>query len=226
MRVGGIVAVVCLLAAPVMAGPVLYEFDVVAGVIDLNIEGVGSTSSGMGGTFGIIIYQSDCHIGESDTFIVDGSFLYNTDPTLLVLAGIATANIQAMSARIMDFASEVGHIPPGGGPIVIGTDAYLEATVLISGAFTTTFSTATWAGVPLPVSVAISTSGERSDIVTAMIGIWFPYEIGIPEFGTTLTLDLIVSVIGTAHVVPDPALGGLTALGLGGAGAWLRRRRS
>ena len=205
MRVGGILAIVCLLAAPAMAGPVLYEFDIEGGIIWLNIEGVGSTGSPMDGTFGIIIYQSDCHIGDSDTFIMDGSYIYNTDPTLLVLAGIATANIKAMSARIMDFASEVGHIPPGGGPIVIGTDAYLEATVLISGAFTTTFSTATWAGVPLPVSVGISTSGERSDIVTASIGIWFPYEIGIPDFGVTITLDLIVQVVGTAHVVPDPA---------------------
>jgi hypothetical protein len=209
-----------------MAGPVLYEFDVVGGAMWLNIEGVGSTYTGMAGTFGIIIYQSDCHIGESDTFIVDGSWIANTDPTKLVLAGIATANIRAMSARIMDFAPEVGHIPPGGGPTMVMTDAYMEATVLVSGAFTTTFTTATWAGIPLPLTVYISTSGERSDIVTAEIGIVFPYEIGVSEIGITLTLDLIVTVVGTAHVVPDPALGGLTALGLGGAGAWLRRRRS
>jgi hypothetical protein len=209
-----------------MAGPVFYEFDVLDGVIWLNIEGVGSTGSPMDGTFGIIIYQTDCHIGESDTFILDGSWMANTDPTKLVLAGIATANIKAMSARIMDFAPEVGHIPPGGGPIILPTDAYMEATVLVSGAFTTTFTTLTWAGIPLPVSVYISTSGERSDIVTAMVGVVFPYEIGVSEIGITLTLDLIVTVVGTAHVVPDPALGGLTALGLGGAGAWLRRRRS
>ena len=51
------------------------------------------------------------------------------------------------------------------------------------------------------------------------------YAVGIPDISMTITLDLIFSVEGTAHVVPDPALGGLTALGLGGAGAWLRRRR-
>ena len=65
----------------------------------------------------------------------------------------------------------------------------------------------------------------RSDVMAANIGLSFPYEIGIAELSITLTLDLIVDVTGTAHVVPDPALGGLTALGLGGAGAWLRRRR-
>jgi hypothetical protein len=208
-----------------MAGPIDYTFDIVGGNIWLNIEGVGSTGSGMDGQFGITIYQSDCHIGESDTFVLGASGIYNTDPTALVLAGLATANIQAMSARIMDFAMDPAHIAPGGIQLV-ETDSFLEATVLVSGAFTTTFTTATWAGVLLPVEVGIATSVERSDIVTASIGIVFPYEIGIPDIGLTLTLDLIVSVVGTAHVVPDPALGGLTALGLGGAGAWLRRRRS
>jgi MYXO-CTERM domain-containing protein len=74
--------------------------------------------------------------------------------------------------------------------------------------------------------VAITTSANVSDIATASIAINFPYEIGIADISITLTLDLIVNVTGTAHVAPDPALGGLTALGLGGAGAWLRRRRS
>jgi len=226
MRVGGIVAVVCLLAAPVMAGPVAYEFDVAYGNIFLNIEDVGSTYSGMTGSFGMVIYQSDCHIGESDTFILDGSGLYNTGHMQLSLLGLATANVLNASARILDFAQpDPGHIGPGGVGVVL-TDAYLAATVLVSGAFTTTFTTNTWAGILLPVTVGITTSVERSDIAEASIGIIFPYEVGIPDLGFTLTLDLIIQVVGTAHVVPDPALGGLTVLGLGGAGAWLRRRRS
>jgi hypothetical protein len=214
-----------------MAGPVLYEFDVQAGSIFLNIEGVGSTYSGMDGSFGIIIYQTDAHIGDSDTFVLDGledplnPGLYNTNPMALSLLGLATATILNSSARILDFASEVGHIAPGGAPVVIGTDAYLEATVLVSGAFTTTFTTATWAGTLLPVTVSISTSAYETDVVEAYLGIIVPYEVGISDLGFTLTLDLIIQVVGTAHVVPDPALGGLTALGLGGAGAWLRRRR-
>jgi hypothetical protein len=225
MRVGGIVAVVCLLAAPVMAGPVDYDFDVVAGSIFLNIEGVGSTGSGMNGSFGITIYQSDCHIGESDTFILSGSYLYNTDWVRLSIAGLATANVLPASALVLDFMQpDPTHIGPGGLGIAM-SDAYIEATVLVTGAFTTTFTTATSAGFLLPVEVGFITSAMRSDIIEAMLGISIPYEVGIPDLGMTLTLDLIVQVMGTAHVVPDPALGGLTALGLGGAGAWLRRRR-
>jgi hypothetical protein len=209
-----------------MARPIFYEFDVTGGEFIFQIIGAGSTSSAMEGTFGITIYQSDCHISVSDTFLLGPSNIGNADQFALVLAGLATANIKGMSARVMDFVQvEPGHVTYY-EPIVVGADSYFEATVLVSGAFTTTFTTATWAGVPLPVTVEISPSGCISEVVTASIGVTFPYEIGISEIGTTLTLDMIVSVIGTAHVVPDPALGGITALGLGGAGAWLRRRRS
>jgi hypothetical protein len=209
-----------------MASPVVYEFDVVAGSLFLNIEGVGSTGSGMNGTFSMTLYQSDGHIGESDTFVLGDAFLFNTGTTALNLLGLATATVQVGSARFLEFIQpDPAHIGPGGVAAVM-TDAYLEATVLVTGAFTTTFDTSTQAGMLLPLDVMITTSGRESDIVTASIAINFPYEIGIPDLGFTLTLDLIVNVTGTAHVVPDPALGGLTALGLGGAGAWLRRRRS
>jgi MYXO-CTERM domain-containing protein len=207
-----------------MAGPVLYDFDVVGGGIILQIVGAGSTVSGMDGTFSALIYQSNCHIGESDTFILDGAFLTNTDTAGLGIAGLATAWVLPGSARFLDFIQpDPAHIGPGGHAVVM-TDAYMEATVLVTGAFTTTFSTATTAGTLVPVSMIFITSGLRSDIVEATLGIYFPYSVGISDLGMTITLDLIVSVTGTAHVVPDPALGGLTALGLGGAAAWLRRR--
>jgi MYXO-CTERM domain-containing protein len=209
-----------------MASPVVYDFDVTAGSISLQIIGQGSTNTSMGGTFGITIYQSDAHIGESDTFVLGVSGLTNTGTAALNLLGLATATLLPGGARVLEFIQpDPGHIGPGGVAHIM-TDAYLEATVLITGAFTTTFDTSTQAGILLPVDVGITTSVMESDIVTATIGISFPYAVGIPDFNTTITLDLIVQVTGTAHVVPDPALGGLTALGLGGAGAWLRRRRS
>jgi hypothetical protein len=224
MRLIGVLGVLCFAAAPVLGGPVAYTFDVVAGGVDLN-SSIGSTSSGMDGTFAVTIYQSDCHIGESDTFILENAYLYNTDTLQLVLAGVATASLHMNSARFMDFApAEPGHIGPG-GQSVVPTDVYVEVTAIVTGAFNTTFDTATWAGTLLPFDVGITTSVERSDVVTASLALFFPYEIGIPDISQTITLDLIVDVVGTAHVVPDPALGGLTALGLGGAGAWLRRRR-
>jgi hypothetical protein len=217
----------CFAAAPVMAGPVTYTFDVVYGGLIIDLIGVGSTGSGLAGTFAITIYQTDCHIGESDAFIVEDAFLYNTDAVKLGIGGIATANVAEISARFVDFMPDpvVGHIPPG-GMVPVPTDVAVEVTAIVTGAFVTTFQTATSAGMPLPLELWFMTSVERSDIIE--VGILFAYgwEIGIPDIAMTITLDLIVDAIGTAHVVPDPALGGLTALGLGGAGAWLRRRRT
>jgi hypothetical protein len=205
---------------------VYYEFDVVAGTIDLSIEGVGSTGSGMDGAFGIIVYQSDGHIGESDTFIMESAGLYNSGHIALGIGGLVTAHILPGSAWILDFIQPVpGHIGPGG----VGhadVDGVLNVTVFVSGAFVTTFYTHTSIGAAvLPLDMMISTSVTESDIVTASLIFVMPYTVGIPDITMTLTLDLIIDLIGTAHVVPDPALGGLTALGLGGAGAWLRRRR-
>jgi hypothetical protein len=113
-----------------------------------------------------------------------------------------------------------------GGVQVAPTDVYVEATVLVTGAMTTTYSTKTWAGMLLPFNFLITTSVMRSDIVTAGLSGTFFYVVPIPEISMTISLDLIVNVEGTAHVVPDPALGGLTAMGLAGAGVWLRRRWS
>jgi hypothetical protein len=212
------------MAAPVLAGPVLYTFNVTAGSVQLNIEGQGSTGGGLAGTFGVLIYQSDCHIGASDTYLLDHAYLVNTSTMKLSLAGLATATLNLQSARFLDFAMAApGHIPPGGVGIA-PTDVYVEASVLVTGLTTTTFSTKTWAGTLLPFNFAITTSATRSEIAAAAISGTFGYEIGISDIGLTITLDLIVNVEGTAHVVPDPALGGLTAMGLAGAGAWLRRR--
>jgi hypothetical protein len=209
-----------------MASPVDYTFDVTAGQLTLEIVGVGSTATGMSGTFGMTLYQSDGHIGESDSFVLGAAALTNTDHAKLSIAGLATANVLPGSAQFLEFIQpDASHIGAGGVSTVM-TDAFLNATVLVSGALKTTFLTSTNAGILLPLDVAITTSANVSDIATASIAINFPYEIGIADISITLTLDLIVNVTGTAHVAPDPALGGLTALGLGGAGAWLRRRRS
>jgi hypothetical protein len=216
----------CFAAAPVMAGPVTYTFDVVAGGFIIDLVGVGSTGSGLSGTFAVTIFQSDCHIGESDTFIVEDAFLYNTDFVKLGIGGIATANVAEVSARFVDFMPDgCDHIGPG-GIAHVDTDVAVEVTAIVTGAFVTTFTTATSAGELLPFSIMFLTSAERSDIVEAAIAFAYGWEIGIPDIAMTITLDLIIDAIGTAHVVPDPALGGLTALGLGGAGAWLRRRRT
>lgn len=221
MRLACAIGVLCLMAAPVMAGPVTYTFDVTQGIVDLEST-VGNTAAGMGGTFAVTIYQSDCHIGESDTIIMADAGLVNSSSLVLSIAGLATATLDPGSARFLDFAQAApAHIGPG-GIATLDSDLYVEITAVVTGAFNTTFSTSTWAGTLLPFTLAITTSVERSDIVSATLGLAFPYEIGIPDLVMTITLDLITSVEGTAHVVPDPAFGGLTAMGLVGAAAWRR----
>jgi MYXO-CTERM domain-containing protein len=180
----------------------------------------------MAGTFAVTIDQSNGHIGESDTLILEDSLLTNTTRMALNIAGIATVHLLEGNARFLDFASDgAGHIGAG-GLAVANADTYLEAALLVSGAYTTTWSTAAWAGTLLPFEMNFATSATASDVFTATLAGTFAWSLYDPALGLTLTHDLIIDVEGTAHVVPDPGLGGLTALGLGGAGAWLRRRRS
>jgi len=222
--------VLCFAAVPVYGAAMDIDFDIVAGslTIDTSPDGIASpdpVSVGMDGTFGMTIYASDGHIGESDTFILRDSGMYNTDTVTIVLMGLATADVGVASAMFADFAPIIpGHIGPGGTGVVT-TDAYLEMVVVVSGLLNTTLDTKMWGGIPLEFAVNITTSGVYTDIVTVNIHGTFGFEIGVTAITQTLTLDLIVDIVGTAHVVPDPALGGFTALGLAGAGAWLRRRR-
>jgi hypothetical protein len=223
MRTLGILGVLCFIAAPVFGAPVLYTFNSTAGSVVLNVQGQGSTSSGLAGTFEVLINQSNGHVGTSDTFLLGAAGLANTSTLQLGLAGLATATLDTGKARFLAFGQAApGHVPSS----VVNTDVYLSATIFITGLTTTTFKANTWAGTLLPFAVNISTSQVTSDVIHTSVGGTFGYAIGITDVSLTLTLDLVVNIEGTAHAVPDPALGGLTALGLGGAGAWLRRRRS
>jgi hypothetical protein len=224
MRLLGILGVLCILAVPTYGGAVSYTFNTTAGSVQLNVSGQGSTGGALAGTFSAVIAQSNGHIGQGDTFTLEHSGLQNLGTLKLSLAGLATASIFPGSARFLDFAAGPGTIAGNLVPNLAPTDVYVEATVLVTGLTTTTFSTKTWAGTTLPFMAAFQTSTHESDIFIGSLSGTFGYEVGISDVGLTITLDLIVNIEGTAHAVPDPALGGLTALGLGGAGAWLRRR--
>jgi len=226
MRLVGILGVLCLIATPVLGNAVTYTFATTAGSVALNIAGQSSTSSGLAGTWSTTIYQSNGHIGMSDTFVLGGAGanLRNTATMKMSLAGLATATLNVQSARFLDFGALPGHIDGNLIPAMAPTDVYVEATVFVTGLTTTTFSTKTWAKTILPFTAAFTTSGHESDIAHMMLSGTFGYQVGISDIGLTITRDLIVNVEGTTHVVPDPALGGLTAMGLAGAGAWLRRR--
>jgi hypothetical protein len=216
----------CLVAAPALGSPVLYTFGVTQGSMAINVAGQGSTHSGIAGTFALTLYQGEvAHIGESDTFLLEDIALTNTGTMAMNLAGLARAYVHPGSARLLDFApGGPAHIGPAAGALV-ETDVYAEATTFITGLTSTTFTSRAWAGTLLPFNMTFTSSAGVSDVVTAALGGTYRYSVGISDIGLTLTLDLIISAEGTAHVVPDPALAGFTVMGVGGAGAWLRLRR-
>jgi hypothetical protein len=218
MRIIGILGVLCLAAAPTLGANVVYTFNTTAGNVMLNVGGQGSTSSALTGTFSI-------YLMNSGDFLLDAGGLTNTSTMKLGLAGLVTATVNTGSAKFLDFNQPiVGHYPGG----IVNTDVYVEATVFVTGMLDTLLATKVWAGSLLPFNVSMLFVPDMLESSTLFGGLsgTFGYAIGVTDISLTLTLDLVVNVEGTAHVVPDPALGGLTALGLGGAGAWLRRRRS
>ncbi len=225
MRILIAVAVLFLAAGPVLAGAVTYTFDVTSGLVSIVNWGQYSDTSGMVGTFALTVCQSDCHIGESDTFILEDCSLYNS---YYVGASLALWGMTAYpgSIRLLDFEPECpSHIGPGGQG-ASDADAYLDLTMYLMTKCSclSVITTSGWMEMDAPLGLDISTSVTRSDVATAALAFTFTREYSFPDVPWPFTLDLVFSVEGTAHVVPDPVLSGLTALGLGGAGAWLRRR--
>ncbi len=218
--------VLCLAAAPTFAGMERYTFNATAGSMVFNVQGQGSTSSAVGGTFAVTIFDRSAHFGASDTFMLEDANLYNTAVLRLGLAGVVTASITPHSARFLDFAPVGwGHVTGNNVAATVNTDVYSEATIMSTGLYNFAFATKVWAKTLLPYQMSFSTSVYRSGVINASILGTYEIITGISEIGLTMTLDLILNVQGTAHAIPDPSLGGLTALGLGGAGLWLRRRR-
>ncbi len=230
MRISTTAAVLCFAAVPALGDALDLEFDVTSGTITFyDPNGLvlpDCIPAGMDGTFGVTVYASNGHIGESDTFILTDSDLYNTDEAVVSLQSLITVTIGPQSAHFLDFAPVApGHIGPGGVG-TISTDVYMEAILNITGLMDTPFTTHTWNGEPLDLGLIITTSVNESDVVQATLhGTFFALEACGTVF-QTMTINMVIDVVGTAHVTPDPALGGLTLLGLVGASAWLRRRRT
>ena len=221
-----VVGALWALAGSAMAEPVTYTFDVTVGSMVFSEPALGSTSGGMTGTFAVTIYQSNGHIGESDTFILEDSDLYNSDSMALTIGGTTTANIYAGSARLLDFLPDSSDHIGLGGNAAADTDLYVSLTVDYTGGISTPVHSEGFSGDLKPFDMTFSTSVSKSDVLTATLaGVAHEWELDLGE-GNVLTFDLLISAEGTAHVVPDPSLGGLAALGLFGGAAWLRRRRA
>jgi len=232
MRLLGVLGVLCVLVVPATAGTIdLTEFTVTNGTltIDTTPDEIASPDPAvvsLGGTFSAAIDSSDMHLDASDTVLLGACALSNTELVTLTLASVATALIQPGDVKFTEFLQPTPAHMDATGAGVIQSDAAFEALIVVDG-MGITFSTATSAGELLDFTFTVSPVSQvlqGSNIVTMNLGGTFVYEIEVSEINATLTLDLVIDVTGTAHVVPDPAFGGLTALGLAGAGAWLRRR--
>jgi len=226
-----VMGMVCLFAAPALGEGVDYTFEVVSGTmtVDMNPDGQATPDAvtvWAAGTFGMTIYQqSEAHVGASDTFVLGAADIYNAQEVEMSYGGISTSHIGVGSARVRDFApARPGHIGPGGAA-AIETDVYADIVLIYTGVMNTTMDTGAWSEEMLTFPLTITTSVQGSDTLTVNLGATYVYWIGFSAITQTLTLDLRIDIVGTAHVVPDPALGGLTALGIGGAAVWLRRRR-
>ncbi len=235
MRWIGILGILCLAVAPALGDACVYTFDVDGGNsdIEVTIQGEGATVMALDGTFDATIYASNGHIGSSDTFVLSSAGVVNTEAGKIGgILGLLTANVGAGDLQLIDFD---GTYPEGGIHIGEGgafsatsgakVDAY--AKVVVTGIFTTTLSTTVTSEV-VEISGTISTSVSASDTISITLNMLVgdvPITFTVLGGTTTLFLDLDVHLEGTAHMSPDPALGGLITLGLGGAGTWLRRRR-
>ncbi len=227
----GVFGVLCFAAVPAFGDACVYTFDVVDGEIVITVTDEGSTVLGLGGTFDVTIYESDGHIDSSDTFVLSSSGIYNTTAGEIELAGgYITASVDVGDLELLDFDANypAGGVHIGeGGTFCHSSGAHISAQVLILLHFPASITTTTLVTVGsevVHIDGYVTTSAGASDTIEFYLEV-LASSITFTLESNTYHLTLDVTIEGTAHASPDPALGGLVALGLGGAGTWLRRRR-
>jgi hypothetical protein len=231
MKISRLACLTVLLALPAQAAFVSYTFDVTAGTLVWDWVGVQSTSGGMTGTFAVTVDDQDGHLGESDTFVLEDADLTNSTHLAISISGLATAHLYpgtipgTNGVHFLDFLPVAPAHIASGGTATVDSDVYLTMFADVSGMFNTPFYTHTWADTNLPIHMSFSTSVSQSDTLVATMAFVRSWVLGVPDIQVTMTLDFIVNVEGTAHMVPEPALAGTVAVGITSAGIWVRCRR-
>ncbi len=227
MRSAVYVGVVALLAVPALADPTMYTFEVTTGEFTIDVAPQGLVTPDpvtfpVGGTFMVAIWDNGDGVGASDTFMLGSANIHNVEEEVLTLwGGVGTATFPPTSATIVEFAPESpGHIGAGGIG-TIDTNVHARATVSVTGAWRPgVWSQDTW-GLDVETFEVDFTIENGVPTGVALGGSFnYNYMFDTEPFGD---FGHEVQIQGT--IVPDPALVGLTALGVGGGGAWLRRRR-
>jgi hypothetical protein len=200
--------------------------------IGITITDEGSTDMDLGGALCATIYASDGHIGSSDTFTLGPccAIANTTAGKIEGILGLLTANVGVGDLQLIGFCPNEPpiaiHIGEGGEfSDSSGAHVSAYAKVVVTGIFTTTATTTITSEV-VHISGTITTSGEESDTILLNLNVFASsIWVFIPAISQSVHLVLDAHIEATAHMTPDPTLGGLIALGLGGAGTWLRRRR-
>jgi hypothetical protein len=228
-----LLSVVCLVASMAIGYPVTYTFEITHGSLTIDVSPDGLLTPdpvevAVGGTFAMTINTSNNQIGEGGSFIVQNANIRNTEQVVLSIAswmGGGTATVPVGSAGVLGFNPVTPGQIPAGGAATIETDVYVQGQVIISGnpLGSGTYSTSQWLNEaysvdvtfnPIPVQV-----GQPFNVT---LGGTFGYTIYIPDIGGGPELGQTLDV--EARMIPEPALGGIIAMGVGGAGTWLRRR--
>jgi len=233
MRPLTVFGAVCLVVSITMAYPVTYTFEITHGSLGIDILPDGLLTPDpvevpVGGTFTMTINTSDNQIGEGDSFVLQNANIRNTEQVVLNITpflGGGTATFPVGSAGVLGFNPVAPGQMPAGGAATIDTDVYVQGQVIVAGnpMANGTYSASQWLNEtftidvtfnPIPVQV-----GQPFNVTlggTFSYTVYIPDINGGPELGQTLEVE--------ARMIPEPALGGIIAMGVGGAGMRLRRR--
>ncbi len=226
-------AYVFLLCCAVQAEPITYTFDVTGGTIGLGFRPSSSVTpnpvlSDAAGTFSLSIDQGGDGVEEGDGVALGLSYVHSTKILEWELPGLITATLPAGNLRLLDFdQSDAATIASDGSATANGLALAEIEGFTTSLPVGTPFTTVVWSD-PGQMNLLFSIPASVSETLTVALQGTFPFITmsgGYDDIHMTITWDLILDIVGTAHVVPDPSLTGILTLGLVGAGGWLRSRR-
>lgn len=204
MRAALTLTILGLLGAALLAEPIPYLFTVDSGTVELQLQidddpNVLTTSSTVNGSFTVTVDQANGEIAEADTFSLGAGDITNDEELSVMLAGVATATIQAGEARFLDFDFGNNDTAALDANLAgtITTESYVDAVIVVTGILDTTFSTAVWSD-PFPWQLGVS--GPAYHEVTAAPD---DPNAGSVEIETVSTPSVSATLSGTHHLEVD-----------------------
>jgi len=175
------------------------------------------------------------------------SFANAQDPAIIIRSGVSTGTIHLTPGNLTttivfptDPRCFQTSLPIPG--TTTPTYPSMTCAVVNQSGFALSSLTFTFSSIQVPLSLANSSFGSwqstiGSNLITAVFTFATPIPpLGLGNYGNGPFPEFLMDFVNfdptapnlsfTATPVPEPATLGLFALGMGGAGAWLRRRRA